>query len=61
MHSKTCSGAICLRLPVGFHAIAWQTGCGAPREARVVLLPEFQGAGYLVVRSSSTGMHLGFL
>ncbi|CAK9071347.1 unnamed protein product [Durusdinium trenchii] len=33
------------QLPVGFHAIAWQTGCGAPREARVVLLPEFQGMG----------------
>lgn len=30
--------------PVGFHAVAWQTGHGSPREARVVILPEFQGA-----------------
>ncbi|CAJ1359059.1 unnamed protein product [Effrenium voratum] len=33
------------QIPVGFHAIAWQTGCGAPREARVVILPEYQGMG----------------
>ena len=32
------------QLPVGFHAVAWQTGCSAPREARVVVLPECQGA-----------------
>ena len=37
--------AMTLRIPVGFHAIAWQTGCGAPREARVVILPEYQGEG----------------
>eukprot|EP00913_Durusdinium_trenchii_P029561 g27710.t2 len=30
------------QLPVGFHAIAWQTGCGAPREARCLGLREMK-------------------
>eukprot|EP00434_Breviolum_minutum_P016622 symbB.v1.2.014654.t1/scaffold1077.1/size139779/1 len=30
---------------VAFHAVAWFTGCKAPREARVVVLPEYQGMG----------------
>ena len=38
----------CLRRPVGFHAVAWQTGCSAPREARVVVLPEYQGQESLI-------------
>ena len=32
------------RTAVAFHAVAWFTGCKAPREARVVVLPEYQGA-----------------
>lgn len=42
-----------LQRPVGFHAVAWQTGCSAPREARVVVLPEYQGMG-LGTRLSDT-------
>eukprot|EP00435_Cladocopium_sp_Y103_P000173 s3056_g1.t1 len=33
------------RRPVGFHAVAWQPGREAVREAHVVVLPEFQGIG----------------
>ena len=41
--SDLCVAGV-IRTAVAFHAVAWFTGCKAPREARVVVLPEYQGA-----------------
>lgn len=44
MHPSDLHVAGIIRTAVAFHAVAWSTGCGNPREARVVVLPEYQGA-----------------
>lgn len=44
LHLSDLRVAGVIRTAVAFHAVAWFTGCKAPREARVVVLPEYQGA-----------------